>query len=200
MNETSKLAALFIAATVLTGCGADDVTAAPPPGFSRAITEQRLQNAASEPQNWLTHGGTYLEQRHSPLTQINKDTLARLAPAWVFELDTNRGQEATPLVVGRRALYDERLEQGLRAERGDGRADLELRPEGAGSSRRESVLRRELARPRALHGQAHHRDAGRPAHRARPRDRRAGLEHRHRRPDEDVHDHGRAARRQETRS
>jgi quinohemoprotein ethanol dehydrogenase len=99
MNETSKLAALFIAAAVLAGCGADNETAAPPPDLSRAITEQRLQNAASEPQNWLAHGGTYLEQRHSPLTQINKDTLSRLAPAWVFELDTNRGQEATPLVA-----------------------------------------------------------------------------------------------------
>ena len=99
MNETSNLATLFVAAAVLTGCSADNETAAPPPDFSRAITEQRLQNAASEPQNWLTHGGTYLEQRHSPLTEINKDTLARLAPAWVFELDTYRGQEATPLVA-----------------------------------------------------------------------------------------------------
>ena len=40
-----------------------------------------------------------MEQRHSPLTGINKDTLERLAPAWYYEFDTYRGQEATPLVV-----------------------------------------------------------------------------------------------------
>ena len=96
----------------------------------------------------------------------------------------------------RRALHDERLEQSLCAERGNGRADLELRPESARRRRRESLLRRELARRGALHEQAHHRDARRPAHRARPRDGHTGLEHRHRRSDEDVHDHGRAARRE----
>ncbi|MCA3255881.1 MAG: hypothetical protein INF91_09725, partial [Alphaproteobacteria bacterium] len=35
------------------------------------VSLDRLLNAASEPQNWLTHGGTYLEQRFSPLDQVN---------------------------------------------------------------------------------------------------------------------------------
>jgi quinohemoprotein ethanol dehydrogenase len=89
----------LIAAAILTACGRDHEPVAPPADFTRAITAQRLQNAASEPQNWLTHGGTYLEQRHSPLTEIDKETLSRLAPAWFYELDTYRGQEATPLVA-----------------------------------------------------------------------------------------------------
>jgi quinohemoprotein ethanol dehydrogenase len=99
MNETTKRAAIFCGSALLFGCGGSNETVAPPPDFSRAVTEQRLRNAASEPQNWLTHGGTYLEQRHSPLTEINKDTLRRLAPAWYYEFDTYRGQEATPLVA-----------------------------------------------------------------------------------------------------
>ena len=90
----------FLVATTVAGCsGPSEPPAAPAPDFSRAITPERLQNAASEPHNWLTHGGTYLEQRHSPLTQIAKDNLSRLAPAWHFEFDTYRGQEATPLVA-----------------------------------------------------------------------------------------------------
>ena len=64
-----------------------------------AIDDRRLLEAEREPQNWLTHGGTYLEQRYSTLEQINVDTVPRLKPAWYFELDTNRGQEATPIVV-----------------------------------------------------------------------------------------------------
>jgi quinohemoprotein ethanol dehydrogenase len=91
-----------LASALSAGCGSpsdETVATAAAPDFSRAITDERLQNAASEPHNWLTHGGTYLEQRHSPLTQINKDTLSRLAPAWYYEFDTYRGQEATPLVA-----------------------------------------------------------------------------------------------------
>jgi len=49
--------------------------------------------------DWLVHGGDYAETRFSALDQINEETIARLKPAWVMELDTTRGQEATPLVV-----------------------------------------------------------------------------------------------------
>jgi quinohemoprotein ethanol dehydrogenase len=83
---------------LLAGCGGGE-SSAPPPDFSRAVTAQRLRDAASEPHNWLTHGGTYLEQRHSPLTEIDRSTIGRLAPAWYYEFDTYRGQEATPLVA-----------------------------------------------------------------------------------------------------
>jgi quinohemoprotein ethanol dehydrogenase len=63
------------------------------------VDEARLLRAASEPQNWLLHGGDYQAQRYSGLDQINVDTVARLKPAWSFEFDTNRAQEATPIVV-----------------------------------------------------------------------------------------------------
>lgn len=59
----------------------------------------RLVRAAAEPQNWMTHGATYDEQRYSPLDQINANTVPQLGVAWSYELDTNRGQEATPLIV-----------------------------------------------------------------------------------------------------
>ncbi len=99
-----KLFMIAVVATMLVSIAAcdgtgNDTAAAIPPDFSRSVTRERLQNATSEPGNWLTHGGTYLEQRHSPLTQISKNTLSRLAPAWYYEFDTYRGQEATPLVV-----------------------------------------------------------------------------------------------------
>lgn len=63
------------------------------------VNQARLNDAASEPQNWMTHGGTYSEQRFSALTQINESNIAQLNLAWSAEFDTNRGQEATPLVV-----------------------------------------------------------------------------------------------------
>ncbi|TRW18269.1 PQQ-dependent dehydrogenase, methanol/ethanol family [Glacieibacterium frigidum] len=64
-----------------------------------AVTSERLLGAAAEPGNWLTHGGTYLEQRFSTLDQINAGNVGKLGLAWSYDLDTNRGQEATPLVI-----------------------------------------------------------------------------------------------------
>jgi alcohol dehydrogenase (cytochrome c)/quinohemoprotein ethanol dehydrogenase len=47
----------------------------------------------------VTHGGTYAEDRFSPLAQIDASTIKTLGLAWSLDLDTNRGQEATPLIV-----------------------------------------------------------------------------------------------------
>ena len=66
---------------------------------SAKVTTARLLHADQEPQNWLIHGRTYDEQRFSPLRQINDHNAARLGLAWYYDLDTRRGQEATPLVV-----------------------------------------------------------------------------------------------------
>jgi quinohemoprotein ethanol dehydrogenase len=59
----------------------------------------RIVAADGEPGNWLLHGRTYSEQRFSPLKQINDQNIPQLRLAWFYDLDTNRGQEATPLVV-----------------------------------------------------------------------------------------------------
>ena len=40
----------------------------------------------------------YSQQRFSPLTQINKQNVKRLVPAWTYSLADNRGQEAQPLL------------------------------------------------------------------------------------------------------
>jgi len=63
------------------------------------VDAARLLNADREPGQWLSVGRTYDEQRYSPLTQINADNVSRLALAWYYDLDTNRGQEASPIVI-----------------------------------------------------------------------------------------------------
>jgi quinohemoprotein ethanol dehydrogenase len=64
-----------------------------------AITDSQLAHADDQPQNWLTYGRTYNEQRFSPLKAINDRNATRLGLAWYVDLDTHRGQEATPIVV-----------------------------------------------------------------------------------------------------
>ncbi|HLT63517.1 MAG TPA: PQQ-binding-like beta-propeller repeat protein, partial [Pseudohongiella sp.] len=59
----------------------------------------RARILAAGNSEWLTHGRTYSEQRNSPLSIINRENVSDLGLAWSFELDTDRGQEATPLVI-----------------------------------------------------------------------------------------------------
>ena len=64
-----------------------------------AIDDARLRDAGADVGDWLTHGRTYAEQRHSPLAQIHDGNVASLGLAWSIDLGTNRGIESTPLAV-----------------------------------------------------------------------------------------------------
>jgi alcohol dehydrogenase (cytochrome c)/quinohemoprotein ethanol dehydrogenase len=63
------------------------------------VDAARLIAADREPGNWMSYSRTYSEQRFSPLDQINASNVENLKLAWYYDLDTSRGQEATPLVV-----------------------------------------------------------------------------------------------------
>jgi quinohemoprotein ethanol dehydrogenase len=49
--------------------------------------------------DWPSYGLDYSEQRHSKLTQINAGNVKDLGLAWSYNLESNRGVQATPLVV-----------------------------------------------------------------------------------------------------
>ena len=72
------------------------VTAAESPAN---VDATRIARADNEPGNWVTYGRTYSEQRFSPLKRITADNVKQLGLAWYADLDTNRGQEGTPLVI-----------------------------------------------------------------------------------------------------
>jgi quinohemoprotein ethanol dehydrogenase len=69
------------------------------PAIKADVDDARITHADQEPGNWMSHGRTYDEQRFSPLKQVNDSNVAALGLAWFRDLDTNRGQEATPIVV-----------------------------------------------------------------------------------------------------
>ena len=54
---------------------------------------------AGDSADWSMHGRSYDEQRFSPLKQINAENVGKLGLVWSHEFGTNRGLEATPLVV-----------------------------------------------------------------------------------------------------
>ncbi len=119
------LAAVAILSTVLTACDRSEPVGAagesavttdpgavapeplePPPAAQPSVSPaaasvdaRRLQQADKEPGNWMSHGRTYSEQRFSPLAQINDGNVASLGLAWSYDLETQRGIEATSIVV-----------------------------------------------------------------------------------------------------
>lgn len=87
-----RAALLAVAALTLLGASDDERQ------FG-AVDQDRLLAAGGDADNWLAHGRTYAEQRFSPLDQISSSTVKDLGLAFAVELDTTRGQEATPIVV-----------------------------------------------------------------------------------------------------
>ena len=63
------------------------------------VTYNRILDAAKEPGNWLTYSGNYAGHRYSPLAQISDQNVARLKPAWVYQVNSLQKFETTPLVV-----------------------------------------------------------------------------------------------------
>src|SRR5689334_22091845 len=55
--------------------------------------------AADANGEWVSYGKGYSEQRFSPLDKITTANVGQLGLAWYAQFDTDRGQEATPLVV-----------------------------------------------------------------------------------------------------
>ncbi len=89
----------FAAALALAGCSmaesdAGDHPAVTPP--TEGVTDAMI--AAADGGEWLTYGRDYAEQRFSPLTQIDDKSVGKLGLSWFADLDTARGQEATPLM------------------------------------------------------------------------------------------------------
>jgi PQQ-dependent dehydrogenase (methanol/ethanol family) len=63
------------------------------------INTARLLAADKEPANWITVGGTSDETHYSPLERINTSNVSKLGLAWYGDFTSNRGQEATSIVV-----------------------------------------------------------------------------------------------------
>ena len=70
-----------------------------PPAAVATVDTARMLRADDNPGEWMSYGRTYREQRFSPLSQINSENVDTLDLAWSYDLETQRGIEATSLVV-----------------------------------------------------------------------------------------------------
>jgi len=103
-NNGTAIVAISVVAGLslaMAACGrqAPEPAGTEPAPLPANVDTLRIVAADKEPGNWMTHGRSYSEQRYSPLRQVNAGNVADLGLAWFTDLDSDRGQETTPIVV-----------------------------------------------------------------------------------------------------
>jgi quinohemoprotein ethanol dehydrogenase len=98
----------------LVGCGQADERSATSPSVAQeaavaapnasasgaaAVDDARLLLGTEDPSLWAHYGGSYNEQRYSPLDAINTGNVGQLGLAWFADYDTNQNQHGSPLYV-----------------------------------------------------------------------------------------------------
>ena len=81
------------------GPHAQEVKSATLYGNMATVTQDLLNRAAGDGNNFLHTNGNYEQTRYYPNRQINRDNVRSLRPAWIFQLDVRESLETTPIVV-----------------------------------------------------------------------------------------------------
>ena len=69
------------------------------------VPYSRLTKAEQESASWLTYSGSYRSHRYSLLDQVTRENVARLRPAWVYQLTSRSGQLETSPIVADGVMY-----------------------------------------------------------------------------------------------
>ena len=78
---------------------AQEVNSAIKYGDMGTVTQDLLNRAASDGNNFLQTNGNYHQTRFYPNKQINTGNVRHLRPAWVFQTDVVESMETSPIVV-----------------------------------------------------------------------------------------------------
>ena len=99
-----KLFSLFLFTTfLLSGCSEHQNTESTQNEINAPVEQKSISVSGADiisanPSDWLSHGRTYSEQRHSPLDAINTQNISQLGLNWIYEFGVSRGIEVTPIV------------------------------------------------------------------------------------------------------
>jgi alcohol dehydrogenase (cytochrome c) len=63
------------------------------------VSQEQLNAAAGDENNFLHTNGNYDQTRYYPGKQINTSNVGKLHPAWIFQTEVKESQETTPIVV-----------------------------------------------------------------------------------------------------
>ena len=103
MRMLGRVAVSMTAATIgfsiISAAVADETKPATLYGDMSSVTQDMLNRAGHDGNDFLLTNGNYWQQRFYPNRQINRDNVAGLRPAWIFQTDVTESMETSPLVV-----------------------------------------------------------------------------------------------------
>jgi len=102
LRMSSGVAAIALAAAMCASSPArsDEVAKATLYGDMTTVTQDLLNRAEGDANNFLMTNGNYDQTRYYPNSEINTLNVSKLRPAWVFQTDVLETMETTPIVVG----------------------------------------------------------------------------------------------------
>jgi len=102
MIRTALLLAGACALAISSTANAQEVKQAPRPAPSVTpsnVTQEMLDRAAGDANNFLHTNGDYTQKRYHLAAQINTTNARRLRPAWILQTDVRESMETSPIVV-----------------------------------------------------------------------------------------------------
>ena len=93
--------AIAVACAFAVSAAVAQETTKPPPkyGDMQTVSQDMLDRAAGDGNNFLQTNGNYDQTRFYPNGQINASNVAHLRPAWIFQTEIKESMETSPIVV-----------------------------------------------------------------------------------------------------
>jgi alcohol dehydrogenase (cytochrome c) len=94
-----SVAGLAVLAFNSATANSQEVKAAVKYGDMQTVTQDLLDRAAGDGNNFLHTNGNYKQTRYYPNRQINAGNVMKLRPAWLFQTEVKETMETSPIVV-----------------------------------------------------------------------------------------------------
>jgi len=95
----ASLSGAFVLALISSAVQAQEVQGGTRFGNMDVVTQDMLNRADGDANNFLHTNGNYAQTRYYPASQINKDNVRNLRPAWIFQTEVRESMETSPLIV-----------------------------------------------------------------------------------------------------
>jgi len=93
------VASIFMAASMNSTFAGEEVTGGSLYGDMQTVSQDLLDKAAGDSNNFLHTNGNYSQTRFYPAEQINRENVHDLKRAWTFKMDVVDSLETTPIII-----------------------------------------------------------------------------------------------------
>ncbi len=93
------IASMLMATSMHSAFAGDEVSAGTLYGNMQTVTQDLLDKAAGDSNNFLHTNGNYNQTRFYPAEQINRENVHKLKRAWSFKMDVVDSLETTPIII-----------------------------------------------------------------------------------------------------